>query len=106
YFEYGLLDRLTLFGNFQFLSSNRQLNPGGDISYSSNNVGDLLLGTRFNLIQNPFVFSLEARITVPTGDQNAVIPTGTGDLRTELRLVFAKGFEPIVPLILEGEIGY
>ena len=35
YFEYGLLDRLTVFGDFPFLTSMRQLNPGGDITYST-----------------------------------------------------------------------
>jgi hypothetical protein len=107
YFEYGLLDRLTVFGDFPFLSSMRQMNPGGDIKYSVNYIGDLMLGLRVKLVEAPLIFSLETRFTFPTGDPNKVIPTGNGDFRGELRALGAKTWTwGILTLALDGEFGF
>jgi hypothetical protein len=106
YFEYGVLNSLTLFGNFPFLNSLRQSNPGdGNLRYVATNVGDLMLGTRIGILVKPLVFALEARLTFPTGDVNAIIPTGTGDFRGELRLVAGKSLKS-VPLSFIGEVGF
>jgi hypothetical protein len=105
YFEYGLIDSLTIFGDLPFLNSMRQLNKGGNIQYSATNVGDLMLGGRIGILLDPLVFALEARLTFPTGDVSALIPTGQGDFRGELRLVAGKAFRRI-PLDISGELGF
>jgi hypothetical protein len=104
-FEYGLLDSITLFGDFPFINSLRQMNPGGNLTYSGTNVGDLLLGGRVAILQAPIAFSLEARLTFPTGDVTSTVPTGSGDYRGELRLLAGKSFQRI-PLDISGEVGF
>jgi hypothetical protein len=108
YFEVGLLDRLTIFGDLGY-SSNRQMNPGGDIKYSTNALNDWLFGFRVGLIKgDPLAVALEARLTVPTGftgNTTSPLPTGTGDVRGELRLAVAKQL-PYVPIYVDGEFGF
>jgi hypothetical protein len=106
YFELGTLPRLTLFGDIPFMSE-RQQNPGGDVTYSSNYLGDMMFGARFGVLLEPFVFSVEARLGIPTGDPKLNIPTGSGDFREELRLVASKSFDDLaIPLYFDAEFGY
>src|SRR5262249_41970695 len=62
---------------------------------------------RLGLLLQPVVFSVEARLTLPTGDPEATIPSGTGDLRTEIRLLGAKLWRRRrASIIAEGEVGF
>jgi hypothetical protein len=105
YFEVGAFERVTVFGDFLFLNSQRMKNEGGDINYHQDGVGDLLLGARFGILQVPFALALEGRVTVPFGDVNGIIPLGPGDTRSELRLAASKMFER-VPIYVDGEFGF
>jgi hypothetical protein len=104
YFEYGILDRLTVFGDLPVLSA-RQKNPGGDISYSETAFADMMLGARVGLLLQPLAVALETRLGFPTGNTMARIPTGSGDFRGELRFVFGRAFRR-VPIYFDVEFGF
>lgn len=103
YFEVGVFKRVTVFGDLPFISA-RQLNPGGNITYSSNNMGDILVGLRGAALLDPVALALEARFTAPSGNSKSPLPTGSGDFRAELRLVLSKSFDR-VPIYLDFETG-
>jgi hypothetical protein len=103
YFEYGIFNRVTLFTDLP-ITSMRQHNPGGTINYSITGIADLLFGLRAGVLVDPVAIAIEARMTAPAGDSNAVIPTGSGDFRGELRLAVAKAFER-VPIYVDFEFG-
>jgi len=106
YFELGVVKRLTIFGNLPFASA-RQRNEGGDISYSANGIGDLMLGARVALVENPLAVALEVRLGFPTGDPLKIIPLGTGDFRGELRLAIGKAWSDlVVPIYFDIEFGF
>jgi hypothetical protein len=105
YFELGVFPRVTFFGDFLFMNSQRQDNPGGDVHYYANGVGDLLLGLRLGVLQVPFLLSIEARVWTPTGDVSALPPLGQGDIREELRAVATKALDRI-PLYFDLEFGF
>ena len=104
YFEYGVFNRVTVFADLP-ITSMRQHNPGGTINYSVTGVADIQVGLRAGLLVDPVAIALEARMTAPAGDPNAVIPTGSGDFRGELRLAVAKAFER-VPIYVDFEFGF
>ena len=103
YFEVGVLDRLTVFGDVPYVSA-RQENPGGDVQYSSNSLGDTLVGARLGLLTAPIAVAVETRLGLPTGDSRSIIPTGSGDLRGEMRLAFGKAWSSL-PLYFDLEFG-
>lgn len=113
YFELGTLRWLTLFGDIPFLSSNRQDNKLGTLSYHSANVGDIMVGLRASAMTKPIALAVEARFTFPSGVTNSpqsaskdvIIPTGQGDYRQELRAVASKGFDK-VPIYIDAELGF
>ncbi len=111
YWEIALLKRLSLFGDIAFVSqrqsnSKNQSNTGGDIEYASRGIGDMLLGARVAILENPVAFALEARLFVPLGDTKTIIPLGTGDFRGELRLALGKAWSRLkVPVFVEAEVG-
>jgi hypothetical protein len=104
YFEVGALPRLTIIGYLGFNSA-RQMNPGGDIVYSNNNVNDMMLGARVGLVLDPIAVAAEARLIFPTGDSRSVLPTGAGDFRGELRLAISKAWTR-VPIYFNFEFGF
>ena len=107
YFELGLLDRLTFFGDIGY-SSSRQENPGGDIKYSTNSFSDTMFGFRIGLLKDPMAAAIEARMVFPTGSTGSAdspLPNGTGDVRGEIRVAVGKQL-PYVPIYVEGEFGF
>ena len=104
YIDIGVLPRLAIFGNIPVVSA-RQMNPGGDITYSTNSFGDILAGVRLAALVNPLAIAIEARLGFPSGNNAAVLPTGSGDFRGELRVAFGKAFERI-PVYFDAEFGY
>jgi len=104
YFEIGAVKRLTVFGTLGVVSA-RELNPGGDLTYSTTSVNDLLLGVRGGVLLEPVAISLEARLGFPTGNSKRLLPTSSGDFRGELRLVLSKAFER-VPIYFDLEFGF
>ena len=105
YFEFGLVKRLTIFGDIPFISA-RQMNEGGDLNYSSNKFGDILLGARYGILNGePFALGLETRLVFPSGNSQIILPTGSGDFRGELRLAAAKTL-PWVPIYFDFEFGF
>jgi hypothetical protein len=106
YFEVGVLPRLTVIGDLPFVSA-RQLNPGGDITYSANNFGDMTLGMRVGLLLRPIAVAAEARLGFPTGAAKQFLPTGSGDFRGELRLAVSRNFyQLLIPIYFDVEFGF
>jgi hypothetical protein len=104
YFELGLFDRVTLLGDIPFVSA-REQNAGGNIEYSANSLGDSWFGARIGVLRDPLAVAFETRLMVPTGNPRAVVPTGTGDFRGELRLIASKALQ-VLPIYFDWEFGF
>ena len=98
-FAYGVKDRVEIFGSFRALTRiDRDARPlfSGDPNiggpthefpfaneYFSNDVGDLLIGGKFNIVSEqsgaPAAFALRAMAKLPTGSDSAGTSTGKAD---------------------------
>ena len=105
YWEVGIFKRVTFFGDFPFLSSARQHNDGGNITYAASGISDILTALRFGILEQPFALALETRLTFASGNANRIIPTGQGDTRGEIRLVATKQLTQI-PIYFDFEFGF
>ena len=106
-FAYGVYRKMELFGSFKVDTRiDRDLRPifianpevGGVISaypnvrqgWSGNNIGDFLVGVKFNLLseeyQKPVAVALRASVKLPTGDEDAGVSTGKLDANVDLVL--------------------
>jgi hypothetical protein len=116
YLEYGLFERLTLIANFPFkiLTSKRtEIIAGGLLARKAtiHSVGfaDLILSSRFALLREPFVLSLQSGIKTPLfydekpGDDGP--PLGTGKIDLESHLLLGKSLYPL-PIYITASIGY
>ncbi len=104
-FAYGIRDRAEIFGSFLFDTRiDRDLRPlfssdpdvGGIVDrypynnrgWTGNNVGDLFVGVKFNLLSEfrmqPAALALRGIIKLPTGDQDAGVSTGKTDVGFDL----------------------
>jgi outer membrane protein OmpA-like peptidoglycan-associated protein len=101
-FGYGVKDRVELFGSWRVITRiDRDVRPifvpglaesaGGLVyeypfvtrGWSDNQVGDLLLGAKFNVLsehrQQPVAFALRGTVKLPTGDDEEGVGTGQPD---------------------------
>ncbi|MFQ5600029.1 MAG: hypothetical protein ACE5G2_05695 [Candidatus Krumholzibacteriia bacterium] len=116
YFEYGVMDRLTLVATlpFKILTSEWDTFLAGDIlagSQSINTVGlaDLTLSARYSILAKPVVLALQGGIKTPLGyeerPEDDGAPLGTGEVDGEAHLLLGTSLYP-VPLYLTTGIGY
>ena len=112
-FAVGLNDRVELFGAVQFLTRiDRDLRPlfrsdipsvGGLVNeyplvndgFSGNQVGDLLVGAKFNILseerQNAAAVAVRGLVKIPTGDSDSGVSTGKLDGEVDLVVTKASG---------------
>ncbi len=104
-FAYGVYQKMELFGSFKLDTRiDRDLRPifianadvGGVISaypnvrqgWSGDNIGDFLVGVKFNLLseefQKPVAAAVRASVKLPTGDEDAGVSTGQLDANFDL----------------------
>ncbi|MBN2705527.1 MAG: hypothetical protein JXR89_03700 [Deltaproteobacteria bacterium] len=102
YLEYGLTDDLTLIGSLYY----KWLEEENDyFRAESNGVGDLEVGLKWKLIDEPLVLALQglAKIAGPYDDE--VPGLGSDQTDFELRLLLGKSLYPL-PLYLGLEAAY
>ena len=116
YAEYGFTSKLTGIVNvpFKILNSKWDKYLTQDIlasreSLFTNGLGDFSLISRYAIITNPIVLSLQGGVKLPLGydkrPSNDGAPLGTGDLDYEGHLLFGFSFHPI-PIYFTSGIGY
>jgi hypothetical protein len=89
YTEVGVLERLTLIGNFffDFLKSEDDFGTDRNAGFSDQEVG-----ARFNIATSPVVFSVQGLFVFPTYDLDDEPILGNQDIGLEGKLLFGKGF--------------
>ena len=95
YLEYGIEDNLTFFA----ATAVKDLrNTANGTSTDNFGIGDVDLGLRYNLIDGPFVFSLQGLFKAPfLYDEDDALPLGNGQIDVEGRALLGKSL---------GKLGY
>ena len=103
YVEYGLRERLTLV---------TQVNAGvltdedNFVRMETTGIGDLDLGLKYQLVDNPFVLSPMLSIKIPTGYNEDYNPAlGTGKFDVSGQLLVSRSLYPL-PLYAGVQFGY
>ena len=107
YFEYGLLERLTLVTQLNGASLKSESNIRHNVlRLTTNGVGDVVLGAKYQLVSKPIVLSPFVSVKIPTSYDDDLNPAlGTGDADGEFRLLAARSFFPL-PLYIGAEAGF
>ncbi|MBF2055230.1 MAG: hypothetical protein IGS03_17415 [Candidatus Sericytochromatia bacterium] len=104
--EYGLLENTTFRLAYPFLIRSRAHESGEPERLVNNGFTDLFLGSRVQLLDEPFGLALSGGFRVPTGYNPALMPTlGNGLLDMELSLLGGWDFFPLEAYI-QGGAGY
>ncbi len=103
YLEYGLRERLTLLTQI----SGGQLQARNDLlRRETAGIGDLELGLKYQVVDQPVVVSPMLSLKLPTGYHSTYDPPlGTGKVDLEARLLLGRSLFPL-PLYLGAEAGY
>lgn len=105
YGEYGLMDRLTVFGAAAY----KELTYEDDtVESDSYGVSDIDLGLRFKLMDsNLGIVSVQTLVKVPEAyDEDDEVPLGNGQYDFECRLQYGKSLYPVIPGYMNLEAGY
>ncbi|RKZ16663.1 hypothetical protein DRQ53_05715 [bacterium] len=114
YGEYGLIEELTLLGSFVF--GEQEIVDAVVPDYGTRSTGDLRMGARWGLRRDPrWPLSVEAVLSVPTypstdptlpvGEREQFLPSGSGTIEAELRLQAGVSFWPL-PFYANLDGGY
>lgn len=106
YFEYGLLDNLTLVNSLAYKWLENDDNSSNTKGYG---LGDVDLGLRYKLLDSEKIgiVSSQLLIKIPGPyDQKDPLPLGNGQFDAELRLLYGRSFYPWIPGYGNVEIGY
>lgn len=105
YGEYGLWDRVTMFGSFYYKDMERD---DDFMTYSTSGVGDMDIGFRFQVYKGPLgVISLQGLVKVSgLYDEDDPMPLGNGQNDYELRLMAGRSLWPVIPGYINLEAGY
>lgn len=106
YFEYGLLDNLTVINSLTY----KWLENDNDQSRSKGyGLGDVDLGLRYKLSDSERIgiFSTQLLVKIPgTYDRNDPLPLGNGQFDAEIRLLYGRSLYQWIPGYANVEIGY
>jgi hypothetical protein len=103
YQEYGLLDKLTILSSIPYKHLHYE-----DDNFESESwgFGDIELGLKFCLLENPVVLSVQSKVKIPEAyDENKDVPLGNGQWDGELRILLGKSLWPF-PAYFGVEGGY
>lgn len=106
YFEYGLLDSLTLINSITYKWLENKDNA---YRTEGHGVGDVDLGLRYKLLDHEKIGIVSTQLLVkipgPYG-QGDPLPLGNGQFDTELRLLYGRSLYPLIPGYGNLELGY
>ena len=106
YFEYGLLDSLTLVNS---LSYKWLKNEADAVHTSGTGLGDVDLGLRYKLLDSDKIGIVATQLLVKIpGAYSASdsLPLGNAQYDTELRLLYGRSLYPLIPGYGNVELGY
>ncbi len=106
YFEYGLLDNLTVINS---LTYKWLYNDNDQIRSKGLGLGDVDLGVRYRLLESDKfgVFSTQLLVKIPGPyGKNDPLPLGNGQFDIEGRLLYGRSLYPWIPAYANFEIGY
>lgn len=106
YFEYGLLDNLTVINSLSYKWLENEDNTLRTKGYG---LGDVDLGVRYKLLDSDKagIVSSQLLVKIPGGyDTTDALPLGNGQYDTELRLLYGRSLYPLLPGYGNVEIGY
>jgi hypothetical protein len=106
YFEYGLLDNLTVINSLAYKWLE---NDDNSVRTKGYGLGDVDLGLRYKLLDNDKVgiISGQLMVKIPGAyDIKDPLPLGNGQFDTELRLLYGRSLYPLIPGYGNVEIGY
>ncbi len=106
YFEYGLLDNLTVVNSLTYKWLENEDNSQRTKGYG---LGDADLGVRYKLLDHGTfgIISSQVLVKIPGPyDRKDVLPLGNGQVDTELRLQYGRSLYPLIPGYGNVEIGY
>jgi hypothetical protein len=106
YFEYGLLDNLTLINSLAYKWLENDNNTTNSKGYG---LGDVDLGVRYKLLDSDRLGIISSQLLVkipgPYG-KNDSLPLGNGQFDTEIRLQYGRSLYQWLPGYANVEIGY
>jgi outer membrane putative beta-barrel porin/alpha-amylase len=114
YAEYGLIEDLTLVGKIPFKIYTTQYNlddlySQGKVARSTTGLGDLSVGLKYGLLNQPLALALQGGIKIPMGYEkqpaNDGPRLGTGEIDFEGMLMLGQSLHPL-PMYVGGGIGY
>lgn len=105
YFEYGLLDNLTVINS---LSYKRIENENDSEIRKAHGLGDVDLGLRYRLHDSSAgVVSSQILVKIPGSyDRNDPLPLGNDQFDTELKLLYGRSLYQWIPGYANFELGY
>lgn len=106
YFEYGLLDNLTLINSITY---KRLRNEDDSAIAKGHGLGDLDLGLRYKLVdsEKAGILSTQLLVKIPGAyDKNDPLPLGNDQFDTELRLLYGRSLYQWFPGYANLELGY
>lgn len=106
YFEYGILDNLTLINSLSYKWLKNEDSTQRSKGYG---IGDVDLGLRYKLQENDRVGVVSSQLLVKIpGPYEATdaLPLGNDQFDTELRLLYGRSLYPLIPGYGNVEIGY
>ena len=106
YFEYGLLDSLTVINSLTYKWLENDNNSALTKGYG---LGDVDLGLRYKLLdhEKAGIVSAQLLVKIPgTYDKNDPLPLGNGQFDTEVRLLYGRSLYPWIPGYGNVEFGY
>jgi protein XagA len=106
YFEYGLLDNLTLINSLSYKWLKNEDNAAIARGYG---LGDVDLGLRYKLLDRESIgiVSTQLLVKIPGSyDKNDALPLGNGQFDTELRLLYGRSLYQWLPGYANLELGY
>lgn len=106
YFEYGLLDNLTVVNAISYKWLENEDNTLRTKGYG---LADVDLGARYKLLDSDRfgIVSSQLLVKIPGAySKNDALPLGNGQYDTELRLLYGRSLYPLIPGYGNVEIGY
>jgi len=106
YFEYGLLDNLTVINSLTYKWIE---NRDDSTRATARGLGDVDLGLRYKLLDSDKIgiVSTQLLVKLPGGyGKNDPLPLGNGQYDTELKLLYGRSLYPLIPGYGNVEIGY
>ncbi len=106
YFEYGLIDRLTVINSLTYKWLE---NKNDTYRATAAAVGDVDLGLRYKLLDSDKagIVATQLLVKIPGAyDKTDPLPLGNAQFDTELRLLYGRSLYPWIPGYANLEIGY